>query len=126
MALPMAIATSSRNSSVIQKRQKHSHLFSYMKHIVTGDDPAVRYGKPNPDIFLEAARRLGVKPSNCLVFEDSIAGCQAGKSAGCYVVAVPDPRMGKSEFYGIVNEVIDSLDCFDGQKFGITNFKTKD
>jgi beta-phosphoglucomutase-like phosphatase (HAD superfamily) len=121
----MAIATSSRNASVMQKRQKHNRLFSYMRHIVTGDDPAVRHGKPAPDIFLEAARRLQVEPSCCLVFEDSIAGCLAGKSAGCYVVAVPDPRMEKSEFFGIANQVIENLESFDRQEFGISNHNTE-
>lgn len=50
-------------------------------------------GKPAPDIFLEAARRLGCDPSRCVVFEDSPAGIQAGLAAGMLTVALPDPRM---------------------------------
>ena len=56
--------------------------------IVTGCD--VAHGKPFPDVYLEAAVRLGVDPSECLVFEDVVAGIQAGRSAGMEVAAVED------------------------------------
>ena len=83
-----------------------------MAAVVTGDDPSVKNGKPAPDIFLEAARRLGVDPTDCLVFEDSTSGCQSAKAAGCFVVAVPDPRMDKSVFEGIADQVLDDLTYF--------------
>ena len=54
--------------------------------IVTVDD--VKRGKPHPDPFLEAARRLGVDPARCLVVEDAPKGLQAGTSAGCFTLAV--------------------------------------
>ncbi len=54
--------------------------------IVSAED--VTRGKPAPDIFLEAARRLGLPPQRCVVFEDSPAGIQAGRAAGMFVVAV--------------------------------------
>jgi beta-phosphoglucomutase len=44
--------------------------------------------KPNPDIFLKAAEKLNIAPSRCIVFEDSLAGVKAGKSAGMKVVAI--------------------------------------
>lgn len=44
--------------------------------------------KPNPDIFLKAAEKLNTDPSRCIVFEDSLAGVKAGKSAGMKVVAI--------------------------------------
>ncbi len=47
-------------------------------------------GKPAPDVYLEAARRLGATPENCLVFEDVPMGIQAGKNAGMRVCAVED------------------------------------
>ncbi len=46
-------------------------------------------GKPHPDCFLEAAKRLGASPPNCVVFEDSLAGVQAGVAAGMRVFASP-------------------------------------
>ncbi|MCR5032391.1 MAG: HAD family phosphatase [Lachnospiraceae bacterium] len=57
----------------------------------------VKIGKPAPDIYLKAAKELGVDPSDCLVFEDLIAGIQAGKSAGMRVVAVDDAYSAYSE-----------------------------
>ena len=84
-----------------------------MAAIVTDDDLSVKKGKPAPDIFLEAARRLGVDPNDCLVFEDSTSGCRSAKAAGCFVIAVPDPRMDKSVFDGIADRVLEDLTCFD-------------
>lgn len=118
--IPMAIATSSRLASVRKKRTRHERIFKHMHTVVTGDDPAVTNGKPAPDIYLEAARRLNVHPSECLVFEDAIAGCQSGKAAGCSVVAVPDPRMqDRSPFDGIADQVLDDLTCFDAKAWRI-------
>lgn len=50
----------------------------------------VKAGKPEPDIYLEVAKRLGVKPEDCIVFEDVPAGIMAGKRAGMTVIAVED------------------------------------
>ena len=54
--------------------------------IVTGEDVTRR--KPHPDIFMEAARRLGIPPANCCVIEDAVNGVQAAKAAGMRCVAV--------------------------------------
>ena len=55
---------------------------------VTGDD--VTHGKPDPEIFLLAAERLGVPPEECMVCEDSYAGLLAAKNAGMTPVMIPD------------------------------------
>jgi HAD superfamily hydrolase (TIGR01509 family) len=55
---------------------------------VAGDE--VEHGKPHPEPYLTAARRLGIEPSACVVFEDSPTGLAAGEAAGCCCVAVPD------------------------------------
>jgi sugar-phosphatase len=54
--------------------------------LITADD--VAHGKPAPDPFLEAARRLGVDPANCLVVEDAPMGLQSARAAGCATLAV--------------------------------------
>lgn len=54
--------------------------------LVTVDD--VAHGKPAPDPFLEAARRLGVDPTRCLVVEDAPKGLEAARAAGCFTLAV--------------------------------------
>lgn len=96
--VPMAIATSSREAAVNVKRQKHEALFQMMKYTICGDNPAVRHGKPAPDIYLLASQMLGVDPQYCLVFEDALAGVQAGKQAGMHVVACPDPRLERDPY----------------------------
>lgn len=55
---------------------------------VTGDE--VTHGKPNPEIFLLAAKKLGVEPADCAVFEDSYAGIQAAVNAGMLPIMIPD------------------------------------
>ena len=61
---------------------------SYLDVITTACE--VKAGKPEPDIYLEVARRLAVEPSECIVFEDIPAGIMAGKRAGMAVIAVED------------------------------------
>ena len=57
----------------------------------------VEKGKPAPDIYLLVAEKLGVKPENCLVFEDIMQGILAGKAAGMKVCAVKDEFSTKQE-----------------------------
>jgi len=97
-------------------------IFRYLSHVVTGDDPAVTNGKPAPDIYLEAARRLGVEPKDCLVFEDALSGVRSGKAAGCRVVAIPDTRFEDDElgvFRKEADAVLKDLWEFDGKPFGL-------
>jgi beta-phosphoglucomutase-like phosphatase (HAD superfamily) len=59
---------------------------------VLGDDPELEAGKPAPDPFLLAARRLGVPPAQCWAFEDSPAGAAAAAGAGCRVYVLLPPE----------------------------------
>ncbi len=70
----------------------------------------VKAGKPEPDIYLEVAKRLGVEPSDCLVFEDIPAGIIAGKRAGMQVIAVEDDfsKLMKPEKVQIADGFIDT------------------
>ena len=63
---------------------------------VSGD--CVGKGKPHPDIYLEAARRLGVNPGECVAIEDSINGIVSAKAAGMRCIAVPDPRIATEDY----------------------------
>ncbi len=128
LGLPMAIATSSRYTGVEQKRKRHDQIFQHMTTVVAGDDPAVQNGKPAPDIYLEAARRLQVDPSECLVFEDALSGVRAGKAAGCFVIAIPDKRFcddDRQVFHAEADMVIEDLWHFDGSQFGLHVDMTK-
>ena len=64
-------------------------LFNEFDVIRTRDD--VVHGKPNPEIYIEATRALGVDPRNAIAIEDSASGIAAAKSAGLFAVAVPNP-----------------------------------
>ncbi len=59
---------------------------------VIGDGYSVERGKPEPDLFLYVAHELGVKPENCVVFEDAEAGIEAANRAGMYAVGIGDPE----------------------------------
>ena len=90
--LKMGLATSSLKSSVDIKLANHQEwIKSDFDFMVTGDDKRVVNGKPNPDIFLLAAKELGVSIEECIIFEDAINGIQAGLNSGApYVVALPE------------------------------------
>ncbi len=62
------------------------NLRQYFDAIITGDD--VSRSKPHPDIFLLAARRIGLPPKQCVVFEDSSSGIEAASRAGCLCIAL--------------------------------------
>lgn len=81
------IATSNSRELVEALVNAH-HLEAYFDCIMTACD--VSKGKPAPDIYLAVAKKLGVSPENCLVFEDIIPGIQAGLAAGMKVCAVYD------------------------------------
>jgi HAD superfamily hydrolase (TIGR01509 family) len=89
MKLSLAVATSSLSASAhaLLERTGIRSLFSV---VVTGDE--VQQGKPHPDIYLRAAKKLSISPEACLVIEDSVAGIAAGKAANMRVAAIPDAR----------------------------------
>lgn len=87
LRIPMALATSSSSAAVAHKSTPHPWL-ELITVRVHGDDPALRAGKPEPDVFLLAAERLGVAPECCWAFEDSPAGATAAARAGCRVHVV--------------------------------------
>lgn len=83
----IALATStSRKTSTLNLSITHTD--KYFDALVCGED--VRNGKPDPEVFLTAAERLGVKPQDCVAFEDSINGILSAYSAGMATVMVPD------------------------------------
>ena len=83
--LPMAVATGG-NRLLCCKTLEAVDLLQHFPVLVTCDD--VKHGKPAPDIFLEAARRIGVQPEHCCAFEDGDMGIQAARAAGMMVVDV--------------------------------------
>ena len=85
--LKCAVATSTRRESA-EKTLHEIGVGDYLDAVVYGDE--VERGKPEPDIFLRAAKAIGVNPSEAVVVEDSINGIKAGYAAGMRVVHIPD------------------------------------
>jgi beta-phosphoglucomutase family hydrolase len=83
---PMAIA-SGGTRDIVNRSLELAGIKALFRAIVTADD--VVHGKPAPDMFLLAARLLGVEPTRCLVFEDAEPGIKAALAAGMQVVRVP-------------------------------------
>lgn len=85
--IPLAVASSSSIQQIEFNLEK-TDIRKYFTKVVSGTE--MEHGKPAPDIFLYAAKQIGQKPEECLVFEDSANGVRAGHAAGCMTIMVPD------------------------------------
>ncbi|MFE7131977.1 HAD family hydrolase [Streptomyces sp. NPDC057638] len=84
--VPMAVASGS-SRAVIETILTTTGLAAYFPTTVSAEE--VPRGKPEPDVFLEAARRLGTDPADCVVVEDAVPGAEAARAAGMRCVAIP-------------------------------------
>ena len=117
-SLPLALASSSPYR-LIDAVLTRLHIEDRFDVLHSGEEE--RLGKPDPAIFLSAARKLGVAPARCLAFEDSPGGVASAKAAGMRCVAVPDAAgAGASRFVEeraalarVADLVIDSLLDFE-------------
>lgn len=82
---PLALGSASKNAHTILEKV---HLLEKFEAIVDGN--GVTIGKPNPEVFLNAAKLLKVNPSDCIVFEDAIAGIQAANAAEMISIGIGD------------------------------------
>ena len=105
-AVAKAVATSSSAPQVAQTL-KAGGLAGRFTHIVTSDQVAC--GKPAPDLYLEAARRLGLPPESCIALEDSEAGVQSAHSAGMTVFMIPDLKAPSPQAAAQAYKVLPSL-----------------
>jgi HAD superfamily hydrolase (TIGR01509 family) len=104
MGLPRAVATSSSHSSVTRQLGSLEHRF---QAVVAHGDYAL--GKPHPDPFLTAARRLGVAPGDCLALEDSHNGVRAAHAAGMMTIMVPDLLTATDEMRSLCVAIAETL-----------------
>lgn len=104
------IKTSIATSSPIERTIKYLSSVGLEKEfdeIVTGY--MVNKGKPEPDIYIYAAEKLGLDTKNCLVLEDSPAGTMAGNRAGCVTVMIPDQDQPSEETRELLFAKVDNL-----------------
>ena len=107
--VPVAVASSSTRANVAS-RLREAGVDEEVDATVGGDE--IEHGKPAPDIFLEAARRLGCEPRLCVVLEDSDSGITAAASAGMIPILVPDssvPRVIPAEIRALAYRTCESL-----------------
>ena len=84
--VPLAVASGS-SPQAIEAILSCTGLDAYLRTVVSADE--VAHGKPAPDVFLEAARRLRASPADCVVLEDAAPGAAAAHAAGMRCIAVP-------------------------------------
>eukprot|EP00892_Ulva_mutabilis_P000274 jgi/Ulvmu1/10247/UM060_0048.1 len=117
--IPLALATSTSRSSCNAKLTNHGDIQKCFDTIVCGDE--VAKGKPDPEMFLNAAEKLSQSPGDCLVIEDAVAGIQAGCKAGMAVVAIPS-TVDKQAYADCPCTFLPSLLQFDPPAFGLPPF----
>jgi HAD superfamily hydrolase (TIGR01509 family) len=105
-AIPRAVATSTRRDRARSKLAQTA-LLPRFQALVGGDE--VASGKPAPDIYVEAARRLGASTARCVVLEDSEPGVRAALAAGMVPIMVPDLHPPSVELVALDLIVLPSL-----------------
>ncbi|GAA5992503.1 hypothetical protein JCM5350_003499 [Sporobolomyces pararoseus] len=126
--VPMAIATGSMKKNFLIKSAHLPHLFDpFGDKILCGDDPRLGgKGKPDPTIFIEGAKMLGIttdeERSKVLVFEDGAPGVIAARAAGMEVVWIPDMELVKTlgDDHGLnPSHTHESMEHFDPSNWGL-------
>ena len=96
--IPFALGSASKNAPLILKKVG---LYDKFDAIVDGND--VSKAKPDPEVFLIAAKKLNTKPSQCIVIEDALAGIQAANNAKMLSVAIGDKELLHEADYNLLN-----------------------
>lgn len=104
----LALASSSKKKD-IRRMLKENELGTYFTVVVSGEE--YKESKPDPEIYNDVKRQLGLNSEECLVVEDSTYGIRAAKAAGLEMIAVDDPRFSfdQSEADGWIKKVTDLL-----------------
>jgi HAD superfamily hydrolase (TIGR01509 family) len=113
---PLGLATSS-NRPILELVLELAGLEEYFQVTVSSEE--VGRGKPAPDVYLEAARRLGVAAVRCAAIEDSHNGIRSAHAAGMRVVAIPNREFPPhAEALGLADVVLDSLEALSPEVVG--------
>ena len=104
--VPLAITSSAVKAS-IESILERLGLRDAFTLIVDGSE--VQHGKPDPEAYLLTARKLGVAPARCIVFEDSHVGVVAAKRAGMFCIAVRNPRALERQDLSMADAIVESM-----------------
>ena len=103
----LAVATATPRERAVHCLEKIGALH-YFDAVICGD--MIESGKPDPDIYLTAARELGLPPEQCAAFEDSPNGIKAAHSAGCHAIMIPDMTQPDEETIPLLSAVYEDLE----------------
>lgn len=103
----VVLATSTGREKAM-KLLKMADVKKYFDYMIFGD--AVENSKPDPEIFLKAAKKSYTDPENCLVLEDSLNGVEAAHRAGMHVIMIPDTIAPNDHMKEIADDIVDSLE----------------
>ena len=104
--IPLALASSTR-TDIVRQELEEAKIIHYFGSVLGGD--MVARSKPEPDIFLAAAKALGAVPANCYVVEDSFNGICAAYRAGMHPVLVPDMQRPTEEIRRLAEVIVPDL-----------------
>jgi len=104
--VPHAIATSTHHHRA-RAALEIAGIGQRFEHLIGGDE--VENGKPAPDIYLAAAARIGIEPSQCIAIEDSKVGVLSAAAAGMHTIMVPDLKPPDDETRELAHSVLDSM-----------------
>jgi HAD superfamily hydrolase (TIGR01509 family) len=113
VSLPMAVA-SSATMQTIELVVDTLNIRKYFHNLTSGEE--VEHGKPAPDVFLLAAKRLNTAPENCLVVEDTYNGLKAARAAGMKCLVVPCEAT-RHQDHSAADLLLDSLEQFNLQSW---------
>ena len=104
--IKMAVATATPRSRTTEYLEKIGAA-KFFSAVICGD--MVETGKPAPDIYLTAAKELGLPPEECAAFEDSPNGIKAAHAAGCHAIMIPDMTQPDDEIKPLLSAVYENL-----------------
>jgi beta-phosphoglucomutase len=113
-----AVTVTSSNRYIVEQLLENSGILPYMTELTCGDEITV--GKPNPQIYLKAAEKLGVDPKHGVAFEDSTNGVLSAAAAGMAVFGVPDlvdlEARAEMKLFKKVKDLNEALECLKACK----------
>ena len=105
--IKIALATSTSRETAT-KNLEVCGVLKYFDELVCGND--VKNGKPHPEVFLTAAKKLGLDPAGCVAYEDSLTGIESAHRAGMITVMVPDFLQPTEEIKPMISKLCNTLD----------------